>query len=125
MEGPPLVPLHVPDAPHGLDLGVLSPKIGTVLVVPFFKQVLVASIAGILVPYPPADGREEQPHKLLPPPSTEADQDAETQSLLPSPPAPSAEETCGSQKHLTQKLCRSLRGSWAPALLLQTDRAAL
>lgn len=58
-EGPPLVPLHVPDAPHRLDLGVLSPKISTVLVVPFFKQVLVASVAGVLVAYPPAKGREE------------------------------------------------------------------
>lgn len=51
------MPLHVPDAPDGLDLGVLGAELRAVFVFPLFKQVLVTSVAWVLVPHPPATGR--------------------------------------------------------------------
>jgi hypothetical protein len=48
----PLVPLHVSDAPDRLDLRELGTKLSTVLVFTLFKQVLIASVARILVPHP-------------------------------------------------------------------------
>lgn len=53
-----LVPLHVPNAPHRLDLGVLGAKLGAVFVVTLLKQVLVASVARVLIAHPPAGKHE-------------------------------------------------------------------
>lgn len=50
--------LHVPDATHGLDLGLEG---GEVVVVPVFstlKQVLVASVSRVLVTHKPERHRE-------------------------------------------------------------------
>lgn len=52
-----LVPLHVPDAPHRLDLGVLGAELGAVFVVALLKEVLVASVARVLIAHPPAGKR--------------------------------------------------------------------
>ena len=52
VEGAPLVPLHVPNAPHRLDLSLLSSKLRAVLVLALLKQVLVASVSWILVAHP-------------------------------------------------------------------------
>lgn len=48
----PLVPLHVSDAPNRLDLRNLGSELGAVLVLPLFKQVLVASVARVLIAHP-------------------------------------------------------------------------
>lgn len=53
----PLVPLHVSDAPDRLDLRNLGSELSTVLVLPLFKQVLVASVAWVLIAHP-ADAEE-------------------------------------------------------------------
>lgn len=52
VEHAPLVPLHVSDAPHGLDLRDLGTKLIAVLELALFKQVLVASVSWILVAHP-------------------------------------------------------------------------
>lgn len=57
MKSTPLVPLHVSDAPDRLDLRNLGSKLTTVLVLPLFKQVLVASVAWVLIAHP-ADAEE-------------------------------------------------------------------
>lgn len=41
--------LHVPDATHGLDLGLEGGKIVVVSVITTLKQVLVASVSRVLV----------------------------------------------------------------------------
>lgn len=48
----PLMPLHVSDAPNWLDLRNLGSKLGAVLILPLFKQVLVASVSRILIAHP-------------------------------------------------------------------------
>lgn len=63
VESAPLVPLHVSDAPNGLDLRNLGSELGAVLVLPLFKQVLVASVAGVLIAHPagaPGEGGQTQ-----------------------------------------------------------------
>lgn len=54
VEGASLVPLHVTDAAHRLHLGVRGPEVTAVLVVALLQQVLQATVAGVLVPDPPA-----------------------------------------------------------------------
>lgn len=46
------MPLHVSDAPDRLDLRDLGSEISGVLVLPLLKQVLIASVAWILVAHP-------------------------------------------------------------------------
>lgn len=45
--------LHVPDAAHGLDLGLEGAEVIVVSVVTALKQVLVASVSRVLVTHPP------------------------------------------------------------------------
>lgn len=52
-EAASLVELHVPDAAHGLDLGLEGTEVVVVSVVAALKQVLVASVSGVLVAHPP------------------------------------------------------------------------
>lgn len=52
MKSTPLMPLHVSDAPHRLDLRNLGSELCVVLILPLFKQVLIASVAWILVAHP-------------------------------------------------------------------------
>lgn len=59
VEHAPLVPLHVSDAPHRLDLRDLGAKLIVVLELALFKQVLVASVSGVLVPHPAATPHSE------------------------------------------------------------------
>lgn len=54
VEGTSLVPLHVTDATHRLHLGVRGPEVTVVLVIPLLQQVLQPTVAGVLVPNPPA-----------------------------------------------------------------------
>lgn len=54
VEGASLVPLHVADATHGLDLGVRGPEVAVVLVISLLQQVLQPTVARVLVPNPPA-----------------------------------------------------------------------
>lgn len=54
VEGTPLVPLHVPDAAHGLHLGLGGPEVTAVLVIALLQQVLQPAVAGVLVADPPA-----------------------------------------------------------------------
>ncbi len=44
--------LHVPDTTHGLDLGLEGAEVIVVSVVTALKQVLVASVSGVLVTHP-------------------------------------------------------------------------
>lgn len=60
MENAPLVPLHVSDAPHRLDLRHLGSELIVVLVLPLFKQVLVASVAWVLIAHPAGAPEEER-----------------------------------------------------------------
>lgn len=46
------MPLHVSDAPNRLDLGKLGSELSAVLILPLFKQVLIASVAWILISHP-------------------------------------------------------------------------
>lgn len=52
MKSTPQVPLHVSDAPDRLDLRNLGSELSAVLVLPLFKQVLIASVAWILIAHP-------------------------------------------------------------------------
>lgn len=52
--------LHVPDATHGLDLGLEGTELVVVSVVTTLKQVLVASVSGVLVTHPPGERRRER-----------------------------------------------------------------
>ena len=54
VEGAPLVPLHVPDAAHGLHLGLGGPEVTAVLVIALLQQVLQPAVARVLVADPPA-----------------------------------------------------------------------
>lgn len=54
VEGASLVPLHVADATHRLDLGVRGPEVAVVLVISLLQQVLQPTVARVLVPNPPA-----------------------------------------------------------------------
>lgn len=53
VEASSLVELHIPDATHGLDLGLEGAKLVVVSVVTALKQVLIASVSGVLVTDPP------------------------------------------------------------------------
>lgn len=46
------MPLHVSDAPNRLDLRNLGSELSVVLILPLFKQVLKAPVAGILIAHP-------------------------------------------------------------------------
>lgn len=46
------MPLHVSDAPNRLDLRNLGPELSAVLILPLFKQVLIASVSWILIAHP-------------------------------------------------------------------------
>lgn len=63
VEHAPLVPLHVSDAPHRLDLGDLGAKLIVVLELALFKQVLVASVSGVLVAHPAGDPQSKKGDK--------------------------------------------------------------
>ena len=52
------MPLHVSDAPNRLDLRNLGPELRVVLVLPLFKQVLIAPVAWVLVAHPTGAHRE-------------------------------------------------------------------
>lgn len=52
VERPLLVPLHVAHAAHGLDLGCLGAVFRVVLVLAPLKQVLVATVTGVLITHP-------------------------------------------------------------------------
>lgn len=54
-----LVPLHVTDAPHGLELRVTGTVLIEVPVFPLLQQVLAATVTGELVSHP-AEARGEQ-----------------------------------------------------------------
>lgn len=54
VKGASLVPLHVSDAPHRLDLRDLSSELCAVLVLALLKQVLEATVARVLVAHPAA-----------------------------------------------------------------------
>lgn len=58
VEASSLVELHVPDATHGLDLGLEGAKVVVVSVVTGLKQVLVASVSRVLVTHPPGRDME-------------------------------------------------------------------
>lgn len=47
-----LVPLHVTNAPHWLDLRQHSPELRTLLILSFLKQVLIASVSWVLITHP-------------------------------------------------------------------------
>lgn len=53
VEAPSLVVLHVPDATHGLDLGLEGGEVVVVSVFTALKQVLVASVSRVLVTHKP------------------------------------------------------------------------
>lgn len=53
VEAAALVELHVPHTAHGLNLRLEGTKLVVVSIVAALKQVLVASVAGILVSHPP------------------------------------------------------------------------
>lgn len=57
-EASSLVELHVPDTTHGLDLRLVGAEVVVVSVVTALKQVLVASVSGVLVTHP-AEGHME------------------------------------------------------------------
>jgi len=57
-EASPLVELHVPDAAHGLDLGLVGAELVVVSVVTALEQVLVAPVSGVLVANPPGRSRQ-------------------------------------------------------------------
>jgi len=59
-EASSLVELHVPDTAHGLDLGLEGAEVVVVSVVTALKQVLVASVSGVLVTHPPERDAESQ-----------------------------------------------------------------
>lgn len=46
------MPLHVSDAPDRLDLRGLGSELRAVLILPLLKQVLIASVAWILISHP-------------------------------------------------------------------------
>lgn len=46
------MPLHVSDAPNRLDLRNLGSELSVVLILPLFKQVLIAPVAWILIAHP-------------------------------------------------------------------------
>lgn len=46
------MPLHVSDASNRLDLRNLGSELGAVLILSLFKQVLIASVAWILIAHP-------------------------------------------------------------------------
>ena len=48
------MPLHVPNAAHGLHLGLGGPEVTAVLVIALLQQVLQPAVAGVLVADPPA-----------------------------------------------------------------------
>lgn len=50
--------LHVPDATHGLDLGLEGGEVVVVSVFTTLKQVLVASVSRVLVTHKPERDRE-------------------------------------------------------------------
>lgn len=52
--------LHVPDATHGLDLGLEGGKIVVVSVITTLKQVLVASVSRVLVTHEPERHGEDE-----------------------------------------------------------------
>lgn len=54
------MPLHVTDAAHGLDLGLEGGPLVPVPVVSTLKQVLVPSVAGVLVAHPAVAGKERE-----------------------------------------------------------------
>lgn len=56
--------LHVPDTTHGLDLGLESAEVVVVSVVTTLKQVLVTSVARVLIAHPAAfdKSRVQQGH---------------------------------------------------------------
>lgn len=62
------MPLHVSDAPNRLDLRNLGPELSVVFVLPLFKQVLVTSVAWVLIAHPAGapgaqrGGRSERRH---------------------------------------------------------------
>lgn len=55
VKAPALVELHVPHASHGLNLGLDGTKLVVVSVVTTLKQILVTSVARILVANPSAE----------------------------------------------------------------------
>lgn len=52
--------LHVPDTTHGLDLGLEGAEVVVVSVVTALKQVLVASVSGVLVTHPTGRHKEKR-----------------------------------------------------------------
>lgn len=66
-EGALLVPLHVPDATDGLDLGLEGAPLVPVPEVPGLKEVLVAAVPGVLIPNPAA-GRADRVLSAVPEP---------------------------------------------------------
>ncbi len=52
IEAAVLVELHVPHTTHGLDLRLEGTKLVVVSVVAALKQILVSSVAGVLVSHP-------------------------------------------------------------------------
>ena len=59
------MPLHVPDAAHGLDLGLEGAELVVVSVVTALEQVLVAPVSGVLVSDPPGEKGKELPLSVL------------------------------------------------------------
>lgn len=55
-----LVPLHVTDPSHRLDLRHLSTEFGVLLVLALLKQVLVPSVSWVLIRHPAASQTEEE-----------------------------------------------------------------
>lgn len=66
-KGALLVPLHVPDAADGLDLGLEGAPLVPVPEVPGLKEVLVAAVPGVLIP-DPAAGRADGALSAVPKP---------------------------------------------------------
>ena len=59
VEASSLVELHIPDTTHGLDLGLEGGELVVVSVITTLEQVLVASVAGVLVTHPPGERTEK------------------------------------------------------------------
>lgn len=59
-EASSLVELHVPDTTHGLDLGLEGAEVVVVSVVTALKEVLVASVSGVLVTHPAERHKERR-----------------------------------------------------------------
>lgn len=62
-EAASLVELHVPDAAHGLDLGLEGAEVVVVPVVAALEQVLVTSVTRVLVTHPPEGDTPTVTHK--------------------------------------------------------------